>query len=267
MCRGTSSSRADVNISKTRLKRNISPLYIALQKGDAQMTELLLRTGADVNESHELLYLVLTGSTAGHAQCLRLPITFGRNMNLNHTSVLTIATRDEVKVQLLIEGGADVNLRDGQGPTALHTAASAGNDPSLKLLVETGAGVNTTDATGAMHAARAGKHTSVKMLIEAGAHVNIVNHHGETAMMHAMTYQPSLFGLFADPSYCIGGPEECIKLLLAEGANVNAADNQGFTPTTRTAQICNVECLKILIASGADVNAVDNTREDTSDVC
>ena len=31
-------------------------------------------------------------------------------------------------------------------------------------------------------------------------------------------------------------------------------------PTARAAQICNVECLKILIASGADLNAVDNTR-------
>ena len=102
---------------------------------------------------------MLPGSTVGHAEYLRLLITFGRNLTLNHTSPLTIAIKDEVKVQLLIERGADVNLRDGQGLTAPHAAASARNDPSLKLLVESGADVKTTDATGAtpiMYAASAG---------------------------------------------------------------------------------------------------------------
>ena len=113
---------------------------------------------------------MLTGSTPGPAECLRLLITSGVNLTLNHTGPLMIAMRDEVKLQLLIEGGADVNGRDAEGLTGMHFAASAG------------------------------KYTSLKLLIEAGADMNTVSHHRQRAMMHAVTYQTSFSSLIADPA-------------------------------------------------------------------
>ena len=51
-------------------------------------------------------------------------------------------------MELLLSAGADVNLRDGDGRTALTTAALICNVKCLDLLIRSGSDVNVVDNDG-----------------------------------------------------------------------------------------------------------------------
>ena len=169
---------------------------------------------------------------------------------------------------MLIEAGADVDAGGVGGSTTL------------------------------MHAASNGSHACARMLLEAGADVNVKDEGGHTALMYAATgnlildmpcdvrLPPNRHEIFSDwHGYCeiechlpsatariidvyvteestldvvSKGTDECLRLLLAAGADVNAKDNTGATALIRAVAIPNVKCLDLLIRAGADVNAADN---------
>jgi ankyrin repeat protein len=56
------------------------------------------------------------------------------------------------------------------------------------------------------------------------------------------------------------GDLETVKRLLAEGDDVNSADNGRWTPLILAAQNGHLEVVKLLIKSGADVNAENAYR-------
>ena len=68
-------------------------------------------------------------------------------------TALMYAIEDEEKTRLLLDHGADPNLRSGEGRTALLIAVGrAGSYPVVKLLLEKGAdaGVRLPDGRGAL---------------------------------------------------------------------------------------------------------------------
>jgi ankyrin repeat protein len=89
------------------------------------------------------------------------------------------------KAQLLLEWGADVNARDGDGNTALMVAAEYASAGQAKLLLKWDADVHIRNADGntaLMIAAYYGHSEMVSLLLGAGADVNAVNHAGKTAL-------------------------------------------------------------------------------------
>jgi ankyrin repeat protein len=86
-----------------------------------------------------------------------------------------------------LERGANVNVRDEVkwGWTVLMTAASIGNLEIVKLLVEHGADVNLKNVKGntaLILAAQNDNFNIVKYLVEKGADVKIKNEYGKTAL-------------------------------------------------------------------------------------
>lgn len=79
-------------------------------------------------------------------------------------------------LQLLIEAGADVNVRDKGNSTPLMECNLACAEV-VRMLLEAGAEVNPVrdeeNYTPLLYAARSGSPESVKLLLEAGAHVNV----------------------------------------------------------------------------------------------
>ena len=149
------------------------------------------------------------------------PNTVFRDRPLLHYACWT----DDVQLaSLLLSHGADVELRDADGKTALHALAlMAGSGDIVKVLLEYKLDINARDNDGetamwtAIAFAQPGEQGSYwrlgTQLLESGASVDQPNKHGET-LLHIAASQSRV---------------QVACQLLEAGADVNARDDDGYT--------------------------------------
>ncbi len=92
--------------------------------------------------------------------------------NLNEKLLEAVKSNEIEEVKKLIKEGADVNVVDKYGKTALHKASYWGYSKIVKMLIEKGADVNMVDEyeiTALYWASFEGHSEIVKMLEKAGA--------------------------------------------------------------------------------------------------
>ena len=135
----------------------------------------------------------------------------GRTPLMSATYPVQIAS-----LKLLLEHGADPNLRGSQNKTALMIQFS--NPEAVELLIEHGAQVNLQDKFGNTALSLAvgfNKIESVTVLLKHGANPNLANHKGFTPLMKAS----------------INGYAELVELLMKNGAakSLNAKNDKGKT--------------------------------------
>ncbi|MDW7652103.1 MAG: ankyrin repeat domain-containing protein [Bacillota bacterium] len=145
-------------------------------------------------------------------------------------------------IKLLLEKGADVNIRNSSGETPLHYAA-AYSPALIQLLISNGAEVNAESMNGAtpLHEVlyRAGSKDTLRVLIANGAKVNTKTVNGTTPLMTA----------------ALSGNVQAIEVLIQAGADVYAADELKYTALHYAVESLNIASVKALIEAGADVNA------------
>lgn len=94
------------------------------------------------------------------------------------------AGQDQVEdMVLLLDQGCEVDLRDGQGCTALHFGADRGAVAAMKLLMQRGADINATDLNGQTplhYAYLCGRDEAVQLLLSNGADPTIMDKDGHT---------------------------------------------------------------------------------------
>ena len=133
--------------------------------------EVLIRAGADVN----------TTDTAGNVPLIRV-------IHLDH----------EECVPLLLESGADVNATEaGTGSSALIIAVTKCKDGALEQLIKAGADVNIVNKTGntALTIAAAdwsGKTHIVKLLLKANCRINKFSRMRRNALMSHLKLDQSV---------------------------------------------------------------------------
>jgi ankyrin repeat protein len=259
----------DVNAKDSR---GATPLMYAGAFGNAQQMKLLLASGADVNAQ-----------------------------NVFHATALIWAGGDAVKSRMLIEHGADINVRTQQGQTPLMVAARRnGNADLVRLLLEKGADTKTPGDTTLIPAAQSGDVDIMRLLIENGANVNCVSPRiGETPLYHAAASGnvaavrllvakganpnaglKNLTRVLGGATMDIGiskqtplmwaaptGSADLIRALIDAGANVNAQDIQGMSPLMLAVASENQDLAvaRVLLQSGANVNARSGRGETALD--
>lgn len=125
-----------------------TPLALACWCGHYDVAEHLLKSGADISGNFRLV------SAFKHAQIVELLLQYGADVNeqypldaqrpLHHAS-----ERGNIEVvKVLLKWGADVKARDFYGKTALHCAVSRGSRPLTLLLLEHHADINVADRFG-----------------------------------------------------------------------------------------------------------------------
>jgi len=119
----------------------LTPLGVAAQNGKAKSLDALVAAGADVNKpigQAQYTPLMLT-SIAGSADIAQLLIKHGANVNAKNaggvTALMVAAANNTTRVgSLLLQSGADTSIKSEDGRTALMIAQSNNSDAMLKLL-------------------------------------------------------------------------------------------------------------------------------------
>jgi len=96
---------------------------------------------------------------------------------------------DTKKLKLLIDSGADVNVKNKYGKTSLTIASYKGFTEIVKLLLESGADPNTQDKeenSSLIYASYKGFTEIVKILLESGADINYKDYLGDTSFTIAL---------------------------------------------------------------------------------
>lgn len=158
-------------------------LGIAVGRNRTDVVQLFLQHGADANQ------LPLADPSRNRALA-ELAIAHGYDVNTDRPGwpPLVVASRGDKgehpeQMQALLELGADVNVRDYKGKTALHRAATAGFLASMEVLLAHGAAIDAADEKGETplyDAVRAGRVEAVALLLERGADPAAKNHKGDT---------------------------------------------------------------------------------------
>ena len=151
---------------------------------------------------------------------------------------------DEAMVRAALEQGADVNVAQGDGMTALHWAGLRDDADVARMLLAAGADVNATTRlnghTPLLLAAEEGHAVVLTPLLQAGADVNARTANGTSALMFAAG----------------AGNLEAVNTLLTDGADANASEFvMGLTPAAFAAAAGRATVVLALAKHGADVNA------------
>ena len=156
---------------------------------------------------------------------------------------------DTEAIRTLIQRGADVNAKEGDGGTALHWASYHDDLDAADLLIRAGANVNAVNdlgATALWTASQNGSEAMVRRLLAAGANPNSKLLLGETPLMVASRV----------------GSATVADMLLAKGANVNARAARGQTSLMWAVAQKHPEVVKVLLAHHADVHARSDAWSD-----
>jgi ankyrin repeat protein len=179
--------------ANTANEDGVSALMLASYHGFKPITEMLLQHGAkvDVKNNRQETALRLAGST--------------------HPDI----------VKLLLEHGADPNVRDFYGKTLLVSVCEAGADrdpETLRLLLDHGADPNIGGDNGAplLYAINLGEHGNVEI-------VRVLLAHGAKPDAKDRTQTPAL--MCAVDKHNV----EIVKALIASKVNLNATDSLGHT--------------------------------------
>ncbi|KAM7432894.1 Protein fem-1 B [Porites harrisoni] len=232
-------------------------LIVASKYGHTNAVNVLLQYGANValtDKSGRTALHFAAGSSDNSCEILRGLIENGADIdkgrNDNQTPLMIAAQKGHVSVAtFLIEHGANVDLQDENGNTALHHTLY-GSDVSceiLSCLTGSGAdvnGVNKVKHTPLMIAAKRGHLNALTLLIKHGAHdVDLQDSDGYTALHYAV---------YSSDISC-----EILSCLIGIGADVNARTNNGVTPLMIAAEEGHINGVTSLVKCGANVDLQD----------
>ena len=215
---------ANVNVADPAVQPALMYAVRMHKNSQEKCVDILIKAGADVNARYcpspqgtaepttILLEIAKHGTHVIH-RVLSAVLEAGADVNVGNKVEFPLHAaidheRDFEFIELLVDAGADVNLKDGSGATPLHTTVKLlEQKDTIRLLLETGADVNALDKRGGTPLMTAAHHSSVfleglystdydeqthryrvrfmepiRLLLEAGARINRRNYNGNNAL-------------------------------------------------------------------------------------
>lgn len=244
----------------------------------AALLSAILVTASPVfaqDEAPDLFALISDRDMAG----LEAAIAAGANVNqrqgegLEATPLMWSTGREAQFTRVLLEAGAEVDVRDAMGDPAINWAAYYGNTDAVALLLAAGADTELT-----------GHGTPVEIVMRRGHAASLallLDHRGETPDRSAAEAALEAAAIAGDADTIsalaahvdiatardwAGRPvlqaaaranqAAAVAALIEAGAPVDGEDAIGFTALFEASRDGSLEAVEALIAAGADVNHV-----------
>jgi ankyrin repeat protein len=242
-----------------------SALYFAATNGHDSAIQALLEEGADVDQRSDMDWLPIHGAALnGHASAIRTLLNAGSDVeclqNVFDEDLLslrgsdreglvrlfiqfaratkrfytTIKDGDIAKIREQATNTAIVNMRDGNGYTALHMAVEYNCTEAIPILCDVGTGVDTKNWLGRTALFEAVLKRNVeaqRLLLQYGSNMNLKDHSGRTALHAAvMTEQ-----------------EVSVKILVEAGADTSIKDNSNQMNPRQYAEVRGYEAILPLL--------------------
>ena len=220
------------NVSKFEFAYTCPPLFLAAANGNLDILSYLFEQGSNVNAS----------SSSEYADPWSLPSEFDDYLPIWRTPLIVALTNGHNDAfTFLIDKGADVNLQDHVGYTALHHAVESRNFDAVSCLVHNGADVNLFTSinkhTPLMSACQFHNMDAINVLLNKGADVNLQDRDGKSALH------------FACSDICYW--------LIQNLADVNMCDNHNCTPLMQASSKSDVKKVAMLVENQAKVDLQD----------
>jgi ankyrin repeat protein len=267
--------------------------YTVYDWGSLEDVKILVSRGADVNAVDNDGYTPLhMAAMSGYADKAGYLLENGANLQVltkyGATPLHLAADRlrfDAVLLGLLVgPSNSNVNLRDSEGRTPLWRAVDIDNADSVKWLIDHGADPNIANSHGEQPLDRALLLDYMKVartLCENGASPNAITEDEMTVLIKAIDRGKQgpidfLLSFKFDPNFkCRGGRtalhmaatranQAVAGALLAAGANINAADENGRTPLDYVDESRNAQFAAWFKSQGAQPGVPKQKPADTA---
>ncbi|MFO7876409.1 MAG: ankyrin repeat domain-containing protein [Desulfovermiculus sp.] len=226
-----------------------SILHAASMAGHADVVQLLIESGGDVNEeSANRKKPVFSAAMAGHREVVELLTAHGADLQQLHFylgSAIGSSSPDKELVARLVNAGVDLNSI--AGPKSLPALFLARDLDMLEYLIGLGADVNQPvfeqpGFTLLAHSVEQGDREKVALLLEHGAEIDSGDEGKDETFLHMAVDR---------------GDMDMVKLLVTHGAEINAQDIDGITPLHRAVEDNNLPLVTYLLQHGADTTIED----------
>ena len=216
-------------------------LEAAAGGGHLKVVELLLKNGANLNDTSSCSPSLKAAAGGGHLKVVELLLKNGANLNGTSScssSLEAAAGGGHLKVvELLLKNGANLNGTSSLS-SPLEVAAGGGHLKVVELLLKNGANLNGTSSLSPLYRAAGGGYLKVaELLLKSGANPN-----GTSS--------------FSSPLHLAArcGHLKVVELLLKSGVNPNVKAAGGVAPLHLAAENGHLKVVELLLKSGVNPN-------------
>jgi serine/threonine-protein phosphatase 6 regulatory ankyrin repeat subunit B len=245
-------------------------LMTAARAGNVEAVKLLADGGADVNarEKYRGQTALMWASAEGHGEVVKLLMARGADWKAKSEEHSTARLK-------MGDAASSVTPMPKAALNALSYAARSGSVPALQALLDGGADINLgdgEDSSPIIIALMNKEYTAAKYLLDRGADVNLQDSFGRAALFAAVDIRNEDYSamprrMATDPMPSL----EIVKAILAKKPNVNAtlkrampgrsgmdlgdsAMGAGATALHRAARAGDADVTKLLLEAGADAS-------------
>ena len=242
------------------------PIHLACIESTAEVLDVLIQYGADVNRKHNGTTPLMTACKRGHygivQRLLQEPTIDIDAVDSTGKSALHFAVFTSLEIVLaLVCKGANLSIKDVFNctpldyaithkkfdlPTLLNIACEKCTTEAVDSVIQYGADVNITHGGTAplVIACKRGHYGIVERLLQEPINVNVINSDGKSALYFAVL-----------------ASSEILTALVFEGANPNIRDNDGWTPFDHAIRFKKLDALSILLQSPHQIDYVPKFPE------
>ncbi len=242
-------AKADVNLKSGSLA--MTPLHVAICNRHIEVIEYLVAKKADLEatdfKGQRPLYLATSKKAI---EAMNVLIDAGADINalsgkdVKNTALhLAISLNNLALVNLLLQKGADTEVRNSNRLLPLYFAVETAKTEIIETLLRNGADVNGANDrknyTALHFAAQCDQKDTCELLLQNGADIEAKTTRGNPPLVVAVTWRA----------------KSVIERLINLGANVNARSNDGSILHTAV-KYGSLEIVEFLLNSGADKNVM-----------